>query len=60
MSIQLTVEVPEVQVIMAALAELPLKNSLDTWFKVKTQAEQQLAAQQQAAALDEGAPTPKE
>lgn len=49
MSIQLNVEVQETQVILSALAELPLKNSLDLWFKVKSQAEQQLAAQQQAS-----------
>lgn len=49
MSIQLTVEVQEAQMILGALAKLPLENSLDTWFKLKTQAEQQLQAQQAAA-----------
>lgn len=47
MSIQLTVEVQDANLILAGLAELPLKQGLDTWFKVKSQAEQQLAAQQQ-------------
>jgi hypothetical protein len=49
MSIQLTVEVQEAQMILGALAKLPLENSLDTWFKVKTQAEKQLQAQQAPA-----------
>lgn len=56
MSIQLTVEVQEAQMILGALAKLPLENSLDTWFKVKAQAEQQLAARQQNPVAE---PAPK-
>lgn len=48
MSLQLNVEVHEVQMIMAGLAKLPLEASLDAWSKVKAQAEDQLAAQQRA------------
>lgn len=56
MSIQLNVEVQDAQIILSALAELPLKHSLDTWFKVKSQAEQQVAAQQQGAEGSDQAP----
>ena len=45
MSLQITLEIQDVQTILAGLAELPMKHSLDTWAKVKTQAEQQLAQQ---------------
>lgn len=58
MSIQLTVEVQEAQMILGALAKLPLENSLDTWFKVKTQAENQLQAQQAAVAAPVAAQAP--
>lgn len=62
MSIQLTVEFQEAQMILGALAKLPLESSLDTWFKVKTQAENQLQARQAApaaapAAQDQDAPS---
>lgn len=56
MSLQLTVEIQDAQVILAGLAKLPLEASLDTWHKVKTQAEAQLAAAQQPA--PEPAPEP--
>jgi hypothetical protein len=46
MSIQLNLEVNEVQLLMAALGELPLKQGIDTWFKVRSQAEAQIQAQQ--------------
>lgn len=49
MSLQLNVEVQEVQMILAGLAKLPLEVSLDTWHKVKTQAEAQLQEQQAQA-----------
>lgn len=58
MSIQLTVEVQEAQMILGALAKLPLENSLDTWFKVKTQAENQLQAQQAASSAAAAAQAP--
>ena len=48
MSLQINIEVQEAQLILNALAKLPLEHSLDTWLKVKGQAEQQLQAQQQA------------
>lgn len=50
MSLQLTVEVQDAQLILTGLAKLPLEASLDTWHKVKTQAEAQLAAQKSAPA----------
>lgn len=46
MSLQINIEVQEAQLILNALSKLPLEHSLDTWLKVKTQAEQQLQAQQ--------------
>lgn len=45
MSIKLEVEVQDVQLVLAGLAKLPLENSIDTWFKVKNQAEAQLSEQ---------------
>lgn len=42
MTIQLTLEVQEAQMILGALGKLPLEQSLDLWAKVKTQAQQQL------------------
>lgn len=50
MSIQLNVEVQEVQLVLNALSKLPFENVADAFFKIRGQAEQQLAAQQQAAA----------
>jgi ribosomal protein L12E/L44/L45/RPP1/RPP2 len=52
MSIQITLEPQEINLVLAALGEVPLKNSLDTFFKIKAQAEQQFAAQQRQAADD--------
>jgi hypothetical protein len=46
MSIKIEIEVQEAQAILDALAKLPLEKSLDLWLKIKTQAEQQLHAQQ--------------
>jgi len=46
MSLKIELEVQEVQVIMAGLAKLPLESSIDTWFKVKNQAEAQMIQQQ--------------
>ena len=43
MTTQLNLEPNEVNLVLAGLAELPLKHSLDTWFKVKTAAEAQAA-----------------
>jgi hypothetical protein len=58
MSIQLTVEVQEVQVLMGALGKLPLESSLDLWAKIKGQTEQQLQAQQAASAAQAAADAP--
>lgn len=49
MSVNIQLEPQEVNVVLAGLGEIQLKNSLDLWFKIKSQAEQQMAAQQQAA-----------
>lgn len=47
MSIQLNVELQEVQAVLNALAKLPFEQVADLWFKIKSQAEQQIAAKQQ-------------
>ncbi len=49
MSLQLNLEVSEIQIILAGLAKLPLESSLETWAKVKSQAEQLLALRQPVA-----------
>lgn len=54
MSLNIELEVNEVQAVLAGLAKLPLENSIDTWFKVKNQAEEQMAKQQ----AQEPAPEP--
>lgn len=46
MSIQLNVEVQDVQNILSGLAKLPLEISIDSWFRIKVQAEEQMRAQQ--------------
>jgi hypothetical protein len=52
MSIQLNVEIQEVQMILGGLAKLPLEVSLDTWAKVRNQAEQQLTNETPASSPD--------
>lgn len=46
MTIQLSLEVQEVQFILGSISEQPFKQVADLWFKVKSQAESQLAQQQ--------------
>lgn len=46
MTIQVTLEVQEVQFIMNAVAKQPFEQVADLWFKIKAQAEQQLAKEQ--------------
>lgn len=58
MSIQLNLEVTEIQLLMTALGEIPLKQSLDVWLKVRGQTEAQLGAQAQAQA-QAAAPAPE-
>jgi hypothetical protein len=60
MSIQLNLEINEVQLLMTGLGELPLKQVIDTWFKVRSQAEAQIQAQAQpqGGALDVAKPEP--
>lgn len=55
MSIQLNLEINEVQLLMSALGELPLKQGIDTWFKVRSQAEAQIQAQKQEQVAAEAA-----
>lgn len=50
MSIQLNVEPNEAQMILAGLGKIALESSIDVWFKVKMQFEQQIQAQQAAQA----------
>lgn len=60
MSIQLNLEVNEVQLVMGALGEIPLKQGIDTWFKIRSQAEAQIQAQnQEQAAAEAAAPADK-
>lgn len=49
MDISLNVTINEVQAVLAGLAKLPLEQSADAFFKIKAQAEQQVAAQQAQA-----------
>jgi len=49
MSLSITLEVQEVQAILSSIAKQPFEQVADLWFKIKGQAEQQLAAQQQVA-----------
>jgi hypothetical protein len=44
--ITLTLSITETQNVLQALAKLPFEQVADTWFKIKNQAEQQLAVQQ--------------
>jgi hypothetical protein len=61
MSIQLNLEVNEVQLLMAGLGKLPLEQGLDTWFKVRSQAESQIQAQQATPpAVEASAPAANE
>lgn len=46
MDISLNITINEVQAVLAGLAKLPLEQSADAFFKIKAQAEQQVAAQQ--------------
>lgn len=48
MTIQLNVEVQEAQAILNFLSKGPFEQVADLWFKIKSQAEQQLAQQAQA------------
>lgn len=48
MTIQLSIEVQEAQLILGSLAKAPFEQVADLWFKIKSQAESQLIAQQQA------------
>lgn len=52
--IQLSLSVQETQIILQSLGKLPFEAVADVWFKVKAQAEQQVAAQQ-AQAVGAGA-----
>jgi hypothetical protein len=52
MSIQLNVEIREVQVVLAALAKQPFEQIADLWFKLKNQAEQQLTNEPPASSPD--------
>lgn len=60
MSIQLTVEVQEAQFILNAIADQPFKQVADLWFKIKSQAEQQVRLQQASTPIEaEPADTPQ-
>ncbi len=60
MSIQLNLEVQEVQAALSALSKMPFEQVADLWFKIKAQAEQQLQPkvehQATGAAPEEGSP----
>lgn len=46
MQFQLTLEENETNLVLGALAKLPIENALDTWFKIRNQAQQQVQAAQ--------------
>jgi hypothetical protein len=52
-NLTLHLSVPEIQLVLTALSKLPLETSIDTWFKVKSQAEAQVAQAQAQAATQE-------
>lgn len=43
MTIKIEINVQEAQLILTGLSKLPLESSIETWFKVKNQAEFQIA-----------------
>jgi hypothetical protein len=43
MELTININTQEAQLILVALSKLPLETSIDTWFKVKSQAEAQIA-----------------
>lgn len=51
-TITLTLNVNEVQAILQALAKLPFEQVADLWFKIKSTAENQLAAANEASAQE--------
>lgn len=46
MTLQVTLEVQEVQFVLNAIAKQPFEQVADLWFKIKSQAEAQIKAQQ--------------
>lgn len=54
MEVSIKITIQEAQLLMNALAELPLKSSIDTWFKIRGQVESQMQQAQPAGP----APTP--
>lgn len=58
MEVTIKITIQEAQLIMNALAELPLKNSIDTWFKIRGQIESQMQQAQPPGQVPSPAPTP--
>lgn len=56
MSVNINLELQEVQFVMNAIGKEPFSQVADLWFKIKGQAESQLAAEQQAPKPEEPAP----
>lgn len=60
MSVKITLEPQEVQLVISAVAKLPLENSIDVFFKIRNQLEQFYAQQQQKqGGPDAPMPTPQ-
>ena len=56
MSVNINLELQEVQAVMNAIGKEPFSQVADLWFKIKSQAEAQLAAEQEAKKPEEPAP----
>lgn len=54
MDLTININVQEAQLILGALSKLPLETSIETWFKVKNQAEAQIAQAEAAQAEQAG------
>lgn len=48
MDLNITLSVKDVELVLGCLAKLPLEQSADTFFRIKTQAELQISEQNQA------------
>lgn len=54
MDLTININVQDAQLILSGLSKLPLETSIETWFKVKNQAETQIAQAEAAQAEQAG------
>ncbi len=54
MELNISINVQDAQLILSGLSKLPLETSIETWFKVKNQAEAQIAQAEAAQAEQAG------